>query len=143
VRRLCECKRELPLSTADAARHGIFLYKETMMTYDVFEDYDLQLEHAGMTLDRFVTIRASDYSNRDAKPEFPSKPTFNAMYWEWTAACYLARDDLFTCPICDRLPMSERQFVFDGTHIGLKRSNLSISPLAGCAEAADRKNKPG
>jgi hypothetical protein len=116
---------------------------QVFFTFGLMFEFDSALVSRPRTFSSFTADHEQLYAKHGAK--FVSKTTFLQAWWRWNALLDLDFDIAFSCPKCDKLPASERLFIMDGTHLGLKSSELKLAdfppPLEttlGCLDTSAR-----
>lgn len=94
-------------------------------TFALMFEFDAALVSRPRTFSSFVADHQLMYDKHAAK--FVSKPTFLQAWWRWNSLVDFDFDAAFSCDECDKLPASERCFVMDGTHLGIKSSALKLA----------------
>mgnify|MGYP001038003487 CR=1 FL=1 len=98
---------------------------QVFFTFAVMFEFDAALASRPRTFTSFVADHQQLYDKHGAT--FVSKTTFLQAWWRWNALLDINFDIAFSCPSCDKLPASERCFVMDGTHLGIKTSELKLA----------------
>jgi hypothetical protein len=95
-----------------------------LFTFALMYQFDASLVTRPRTFSAFVDDHEQLYAKHAAK--FVSKTTFVAAWWRWNSLLEINFDVAFSCADCDKLPASQRCYVIDGTHLGIKSSELKL-----------------